>query len=262
MNDKVEEKVEENIKVNINLIHGDCLIEMKKLESKTIDLILCDLPYGITHNKWDKVLDFDLLWNEYKRIIKDTGIIILFGNQPFTSQLIMSNLEMFRYTLVWKKNKFSDFLNAKKKILKIHEDIIIFYKKTGGVYNPQFSYEKPYTRINNKEKVIDTKTNYNVYKENIINESKDGKRYPTSVLFFDRVEKGEHPTQKPIDLLEYLIKTFSNENSLVLDNCMGVGSTPIACFNTKRNCIGIEINETYFNIAKNKIKNKFEDIIK
>jgi len=238
----------ENINKDIKIINGDCLIEMKNIEDKSIDLVLCDLPYGITKNKWDIVLDFDKLWNEYERIIKNNGIIILFGNQPFTSKLILSNLKMFKYTLVWEKNKFSDFLNAKKKILKIHEDIVIFYKKS-GVYNPQFTYDKPYKR-SNTQKSIDKQTNYNEYKESKMIESVDGKRYPTSVLFFNRVENGLHPTQKPVELLEYLIKTYSNENSLVLDNCMGVGSTLIACMNTKRKCIGIEINNDYYNIAK------------
>lgn len=237
---------DENTK--IKLINGDCFIEMKKIKEKTVDLILCDLPYGITKNKWDIVLDMDKLWLEYDRIIKDNGIIVLFGNQPFTSRLIMSNLKMFRYTLVWEKNKFSDFLNAKKKILKIHEDIIIFYKKS-GIYNPQFTYDKPYKRTNS-QKSIDKQTNYNNYKEKKDIESKDGKRYPTSVLYFERVEKGYHPTQKPVKLLEYLIKTYSNENCLVLDNCMGVGSTAIACKNTNRRFIGIEIDEKYYEISK------------
>lgn len=242
---------------DIKIINGDCFTEMKKIENKTVDLILCDLPYGLTKNKWDVVLDMDILWKEYKRVINDKGIIILFGNQPFTSKLIMSNLDDFKYTLVWKKNKFSDFLNAKKKILKIHEDIVIFYKKTGGIYNPQFHYEEPYKR-HNTQQAIDKQTNYNKYKESKVIESVDGKRYPTSVLSFNRVEKGKHPTQKPVDLLEYLIKTFSNENSLVLDNCMGVGSTVIACINTKRRCIGIEIDNNYFNICKTEIDNLTE----
>ena len=235
---------------NIKLIHGDCLLEMKKIKSKSIDMILCDLPYGMTKNNWDIVIPFDKLWAEYDRIIKDTGAVVLFASQPFTSLLVVSNLKNFRYSLVWEKNKFSDFLNAKRKPMKTNEDICIFYKKQ-PTYNPQYWYSTPYKRWNTQN-AVDKQTNYGNHKENIA-ESKDGKRLPTTVLKFDRIERPVHPTQKPVDLLEWLIKTYSNENDTVLDNCMGSGSTCIACKNTNRKSIGIELDETYFNIAKKRI---------
>ena len=243
-------KNEDNMKYE--LIHGNCLVEMKKINDKSINIILCDLPYGMTKNSWDIIIPFDKLWLEYNRIIKDNGIIILFGSQPFTSMMIMSNLSMFRYSLVWEKNKFSDFLNAKRKPMKINEDIAIFYKKQ-PTYNPQYWYSTPYTRWNTQSSV-DKQTNYGTHKENHV-ESIDGKRLPTTVLKFNRVERPKHPTQKPVDLLEWLIKTYSNKGDTILDNCMGVGSTGIACKNLKRNFIGIEIEKKYYDIAYNSIYN-------
>ena len=236
-------KIETNNEMFINLINGDCLVEMKKIDAKSVDLILCDLPYGMTKNSWDAVIPFDKLWVEYNRIIKDNGAILLFGSQPFTSIMITSNLSMFRYSLVWEKNKFSDFLNAKRKPMKTNEDIAIFYKKQ-PTYNPQYWYSTPYTRWNTQS-AVDKQTNYGSHKENYV-ESTDGKRLPTTVLKFNRVERPKHPTQKPVDLLEWLIKTYSNEGDVVLDNCMGVGSTGIACKNLKRSFIGIELEKKYY----------------
>lgn len=235
---------------NYNIIHGDCLVEMKKIEEKSIDMILCDLPYGMTKNPWDVVIPFDQLWNEYNRIIKDNGAIVLFGSQPFTSIMITSNLKMFRYSLVWEKNKFSDFLNSKRKPMKTNEDIAVFYKKQ-PTYNPQYWYSTPYTRWNTQN-AVDKQTNYGSHKNNFV-ESSDGKRLPTTVLKFNRVERPLHPTQKPTDLLEWLIKTYTNENDIVLDNCMGVGSTGIACKKINRKFIGIELEDKYYEIAKNSI---------
>ena len=229
-----------------NLIIGDCLVEMEKIGNKTIDMILCDLPYGMTKNTWDVVIPFDKLWESYNRIITDNGAIVLFGSQPFTSMMISSNLSMFRYCLVWEKNKFSDFLNAKRKPMKTNEDIAIFYKKQ-PVYNPQYWYSTPYTRWNTQA-AVDKQSNYGSHKMNIIKNT-DGKRLPTTVLKFNRVERPQHPTQKPVDLLEWLVKTYSNEGQLVLDNCMGVGSTGMACKNTGRSFIGIELDKNYFDIA-------------
>ncbi len=234
------------------LINGDCLIEMKNIETKSVNLILCDLPYGMTKNSWDAVIPFDKLWIEYNRIIKDNGAIILFCSQPFTSIMITSNLSMFRYSLVWEKNKFSDFLNAKRKPMKTNEDIAIFYKKQ-PVYNPQYWYSTPYTRWNTQT-AVDKQTNYGSHKENFV-ESVDGKRLPTTVLKFNRVERPKHPTQKPVDLLEWLIKTYTNEGDVVLDNCMGVGSTGVACKNLKRSFIGIELEKKYFDMAVELINN-------
>lgn len=236
--------------MTITLYNNDCLEQMKLISDKSIDMILCDLPYGMTKNKWDCVIPFDKLWQEYHRIIKDNGAIVLFGSQPFTSILITSNLKFFRYSFVWEKNKFSDFLNAKRKPMKVHEDILIFYKKQ-PTYNPQYRYSTPYIRWNTQN-AVDKQTNYGSHKENVA-ESKDGKRLPTTILKFNRVERPEHPTQKPVDLLEWLIKTYSNENETILDNCMGVGSTGIACKNLKRNFIGIEIEKKYHDIAKLKL---------
>jgi site-specific DNA-methyltransferase (adenine-specific) len=238
--------ISENARPTINLIKGDCLVEMAKIKSGSIDMILCDLPYGITKNEWDIIIPFDKLWEHYNRIIKDNGAIILFGSQPFTSLMITSNLKNFRYCLVWEKNKFSDFLNAKRKPMKTNEDIAIFYKKQ-PTYNTQYWYSTPYTRWNTQS-AVDKQTNYGNHKENFV-ESLDGKRLPTTVLKFNRIERPKHPTQKPVDLLEWLIKTYSNEGEVVLDNCMGVGSTGIACKNLKRSFIGIELNDVYFDIA-------------
>lgn len=249
-NDEVQEGREENTDLennaNYNIINGDCLIEMKNIQDKSIDMILCDLPYGMTKNAWDVVIPFDKLWSEYNRIIKDNGAIVLFGSQPFTSIMITSNLKMFRYCLVWEKNKFSDFLNSKRKPMKTNEDIAVFYKKQ-PIYNPQYWYSTPYTRWNTQT-AVDKQSNYGTHKENYV--QSDGKRLPTTVLKFNRVERPQHPTQKPTDLLEWLIKTYTNENDLVLDNCMGVGSTGVACKNIKRRFLGIELENKYYEIAK------------
>jgi len=248
-NEKNTNKLETN-NSNYNIINGDCLVEMKNIKEKSIDMILCDLPYGMTKNAWDIVIPFDKLWYEYNRIIKDNGAIVLFGSQPFTSIMITSNLKMFRYCLVWEKNKFSDFLNSKRKPMKTNEDIAIFYKKQ-PTYNPQYWYSTPYTRWNTQT-AVDKQSNYGSHKENFV-ESVDGKRLPTTVLKFNRVERPLHPTQKPTDLLEWLIKTYTNENDIVLDNCMGVGSTGVACKKINRKFIGIELETKYYEIAKNNI---------
>ena len=254
-NDNNEETVNSNIleinNINYNIINGDCLIEMQKIDKKSIDMILCDLPYGMTKNSWDVIIPFDKLWYEYNRIIKDDGAIVLFGSQPFTSLMITTNLKMFRYCLVWEKNKFSDFLNSKRKPMKTNEDIAIFYKKQ-PTYNPQYWYSTPYTRWNT-QKAVNKQSNYGTHKENHV--ESEGKRLPTTVLKFNRVERPLHPTQKPIDLLEWLIKTYTNENDIVLDNCMGVGSTGIACKNINRKFIGIELEHKYYEIAKKNILN-------
>lgn len=236
---------------NYTLMKGDCLELMKTIKEKSVDMILCDLPYGMTKNSWDVIIPFDKLWSEYSRVIKDNGAIVLFGSQPFTSLMITSNLPMFRYSMVWEKNKFSDFLNSKRKPMKTNEDIAVFYKKQ-PVYNPQYWYSTPYTRWNTQSSV-DKQTNYGSHKENYV--ESDGKRLPTTVLRFNRVERPLHPTQKPTELLEWLIKTYTHEDALVLDNCMGVGSCGVACKNTNRKFIGIELESEYFDIAKERILN-------
>lgn len=229
---------------------GNCLDLMAQMESKSIDMILCDLPYGTTRNKWDTIIPFDELWQNYNRVIKDNGAIVLFGNQPFTSHLVISNEKYFRYSLVWVKNKFSDFLNAKRKPMKVNEDILVFYKKQPN-YNPQYTYGEPYTRWNTQN-AVNKQTNYGTHNMNVSHS--DGKRLPLTVLNFNRVERPVHPTQKPTDLLSYLIKTYTNENDVVLDNCMGSGSTGVACMETNRKFVGFELDENYFKIAEERIK--------
>lgn len=246
----IENKVVEFTRDYINkekicLVNGDCLNVMQNIEKESIDLILCDLPYGVTKNKWDVIIPFEKLWEQYNRIIKQNGAVILFGSQPFTTMLISSNMKYFRYCLVWEKNKFSDFLNAKRKPMKTNEDICIFYKKQ-PTYNIQYWYSTPYERWNT-QKAVDKQSNYGSHKENVA--KSDGKRLPTTVLKFNRVERPKHPTQKPVDLLEWLIKSYTNEGENVLDNCMGVGSTGIAAKNLNRNFIGIELDEVYFKQA-------------
>ena len=237
----------------IKLYQGDCLEIMNQLIEQNIkvDAIITDPPYGTTQNSWDSVIPFDKMWEKLLQLCKDTTPIILFGNQPFTSTLVSSNLKMFRYSLVWVKNKFSDFLNASRKPMKIHEDILIFYKDL-PLYNPQYTYSESYKRWNT-QKSVDKQTNYGKHKSHV--SQSDGKRLPTTVLNFDRVERPLHSTQKPIALMEYLIKTYTNEDDTVLDFTMGSGSTGVACKNLNRNFIGIEINEKYFEIAKERIKN-------
>ena len=232
----------------IDLRKGDCLEVMKDIPDKSIDMILCDLPYGTTRNKWDSVIPLDKLWEQYSRIIKDNRAIVLFSQMPFTAELVHSNLNLFKYEWIWQKENGTGFLNAKKMPLKIHENILIFYKKL-PTYNPQMRTGfKPY-----KCKQGRHSTNYGTYELGHITES-NGDRYPIDIINFKK-DSGLHPTQKPVALLEYLIKTYTNENDTVLDNCMGSGSTGVACVNTNRNFIGIELDDKYFEIARNRIEN-------
>ena len=203
----------------------------------------------LTKNKWDEVIPLDKLWQQYKRIIKDGGAIVLTASQPFTSALVMSNPEMFRYEWIWRKNKAGNFLSAKKMPLKIHENILVFSKRQ-TIYNPQFWYSTSYRRWNTQE-AVDKQTNYNQHKSNVA--QSDGKRYPLSVVNFNRHERPQHPTQKPVDLFEYLIRTYTNEGDIVLDNCIGIGTTAIAAKNTGKRFIGIEIDEDYCRQARNRL---------
>ena len=233
--------------MRVNLKCGDCLEIMKDIPDKSIDMILCDLPYGTTKNKRDSVIDLNELWTGYERIIKDNGAIILFSQMPFTAELTHSNLKLFKYEWIWEKDNSTGFLNAKKMPLKIHENILVFYKKL-PTYNPQMRTGfKPY-----KCKQGRHSTNYGAYEQGHITES-NGERYPIDIIEFKK-DSGLHPTQKPVALLEYLIKTYTNEGDVVLDNCMGSGSTGVACVNTNRDFIGIEKDEKYFNIAKERIE--------
>lgn len=235
----------------IKLMHGDCLVRMKEIPDASVDMILCDLPYGVTRNSWDKPIPFEDLWWGYCRIIKDNGAIVLHCQEPFTSKLIMSNLKMFRYCWVWYKKQCSGFLNAKKQPLRNCEDIAVFYKKQ-CVYNPQMRKGKPQLKNTGGKS-----SNYNdfTYQPHI-----SENYYPTTLLEFPLPRfKGGHPTQKPVALCEYLIKTYTNEGDTVLDNCMGSGSTGVACINTGRSFIGIELDREYFKIAKGRIKDAIQN---
>lgn len=235
----------------LNLMFGDCLERMKEIPDGSVDLILTDPPYGTTQNKWDSVIDLEDMWKEVWRVLKYNGAVVFTASQPFTTVLISSRLSEFRYTLVWEKQKGSDPLNAKRKPLKSHEDLVIFYKKQ-PTYNPQFEQGSAYVR----------KGDCSVKSENFNKANKTqtvvngGKRYPKSVLKFtsEGMNRGSfHPTQKPVALLEYLINTYSQEGETILDFTMGSGSTGVACVNTHRKFIGIEMDDNYFNIAKNRI---------
>lgn len=226
------------------IILGDCLEVMPRIPDKSIDMILCDLPYGTTQNKWDSVIPLKQLWAEYERIIKDNGAIVLTAQTPFDKVLGYSNLKLLKYEWIWEKPQGTGHLNAKKMPLKNHENILIFYKEL-PIYNPQMTAGKPY-----KQKSGRGSTNYN--KQHAVITDNKGERCPLTVLKFSP-DKGLHPTQKPVALFEYLIKTYTNEGDVVLDNCIGSGTTAVACVNTKRNFIGIEIEEKYYKASLKRI---------
>ena len=273
----------------IELYQGDCLEVMKEIPSKSVDMILCDLPYGTTQNKWDAIIpmndyinindkniekdEFYLqqfikrlskkeidkiwkenkqegLWNYYNRIIKDNGAIVLTSHGVFTAELILSNKKWFKYKLVWEKSKATNFLNAKKQPLRKHEDICVFYKKQ-PIYNPQMRIGEPYNKGIRKNQLTGS---YGDFKP--VEVKSDGLRYPNDIIYFKTAEsegKVYHSTQKPVALCEYLIKTYTNEGDIVLDNCMGSGTTGVACKNLNRKFIGIELDEEYFKIAQDRI---------
>ncbi|MBQ2174336.1 MAG: site-specific DNA-methyltransferase, partial [Alphaproteobacteria bacterium] len=231
---------------NVKMMQGDCLELMKDIPDGSVDMILCDLPYGTTQNKWDKVIVLSLLFAEYKKLIKSGGVIALFSQQPFTTDLIQANRRQFRYEWIWEKSQGTGFLNANRMPLKAHENILIFYDKL-PVYNPQFITGKKHSRGNPGGLT----TNYGKFERIVGNKSNE--YYPVDVIKFSKAADRLHPTQKPVDLLEYLIKTYTNEGETVLDNCMGSGSTGVACVNTNRNFIGIELDENYFHIAESRI---------
>ena len=250
---------------------GDCLELMQQIPSNSVDMILCDLPYGTTACKWDTVIPFEPLWAEYKRIIKKNGAIVLFGSQPFTSALVMSNPKWFKYQWVWEKSKASNFVHANYQPLKAHEDVVVFSgagsaqgSNPAMQYYPQKSVGKPYNKgIGHADNLhlsggLSKKTS-----QELKNES--GLRHPRSVIYFPTSESegkaGLHPTQKPVAICEYLIKTYTNEGEWVLDNCMGSGTTGVAAINTNRNFIGIEQEEKYFTIAKDRLEKAEESTI-
>jgi site-specific DNA-methyltransferase (adenine-specific) len=233
---------------------GNCLEVMKDIEDKSIDMILCDLPYGTTACSWDSIIPFEPLWVQYKRVIKSGGAIVLNASQPFTSALIMSNPKMFKYVWIWVKSRPTGFLNANKQPMRKNEDIIVFSEKTCNYY-PQGLVKKD-------------KQNKNTGVENVYGKVKKDwiqdvtyTNYPTNILEFPSVNKSIHPTQKPIALCEYLIKTYTNERDLVLDNCSGSGTTGIACINTNRRYILIEQDPIYFEMANNRLSEHLRNII-
>ena len=215
----------------IDLLQGDCLELMKDIPDASIDMILCDLPYGTTRNKWDTIIPLEPLWEQYERVIKQNGAIVLFSQQPFTSTLVSSNPALFRYEWIWEKANSTGFLNANKMPLKLHENIAVFYNTTRGALGTNYG-KVPARHVSNS----------------------DGSRYPVDIIKFNK-DHGMHPTQKPVALTEYLVRTYTNAGDTVLDNCMGSGTTGVACKNLGRDFIGIELDETYFNIAKERIEN-------
>ena len=237
----------------INLIQGDCLEKMKEIPDGSIDMILCDLPYGTTACKWDVVIPFEPLWEQYKRIIKDKGAIVLFGSEPFSSYLRLSNIDWFKYDLYWKKEKPTNFFQLKRRFGKCTEVISIFYKNQPTYFPQKTKHEGKL--VTNKPKGSHNSIVAGINKK-VLPYNDDGTRYPNDILEFRREVLGTtlHPTQKPVALLEYLIKTYTIEGETVLDNCMGSGSTGVACKNLNRNFIGIEKDENYFNIAKERIE--------
>lgn len=245
------------------LYSDDCLKVMPTLESHSIDMILCDLPYGVLNKsneeaQWDKPLPFGELWDNYNRLIKPNGVIALFGQGLFFAELILSNKDDFRYDLVWDKQLTSDFLNANKKPMRVHEQIAIFYKGT-PTYNPQMTIGKPLHSKGTRYKLGGSNSAYGAYgvveQRQTITDDGCAEKYPTSLLSFQKPHpsKAVHTTQKPTELLDWLIRTYTNEGDMVLDNCMGSGSTGVSAVQLNRGFIGIEASERYFKIAKQRI---------
>jgi site-specific DNA-methyltransferase (adenine-specific) len=245
-------KADTKLSVLNTIILGDCLEVMKDIPDKSVDMILCDLPYGTTACKWDTIIPFEPLWKEYERIIKDNGAIVLTASQPFTSILVNSNLRLFRHEWIWHKDKSGNFMNCKFEPMKVHEHVLIFGKKK-GIYNPQMEKRLEENKRKNNPRVNSNNiTNSSTY----ITDDKGNEdyKYPTSVKYFNSMRGKLHPTQKPVALFEYLIKTYTNENDLVLDNCAGSGTTGVACKKSNRNFIMIEKEPEYCKIAEDRLK--------
>ena len=239
------------------IICGDCLDVMKEIPDKSIDMILCDLPYGTTACKWDTIIPFEPLWEQYKRLIKDNGAIVLTASQPFTSSLVMSNPAFFKYEWIWEKSKASNFLLARKQPLKAHENILVFSRGTPK-YFPQKTIGKPFKGAKRAGKVGSNSDCVNNVPNPLFRNDNSGDRFPRTIQYFITCEaesKQRHPTQKPVTLFEYLIKTYTNEGDLVLDNCCGSGTTGLACKNTNRNFIQIEKDANYCKIAEERLNN-------
>lgn len=244
------------------VLNGDCLELMKDIPDGSIDMILCDLPYGTTACKWDIIIPFEPLWKQYERIIKENGAILLFGSEPFSSYLRMSNIKNYKYDLIWEKNIPTNFFNAKKMPMRIYEKISIFYKLQ-PTYNPIKEQRslKSKKRLNYKH-ITNNKSKNTVYGdfERVYEILDKNLRMPTDILKINSEKRntgkaGLHPTQKPVALFEYLIKTYTNENEVILDNCAGSGTTAIACINTNRKYILMEKDKEYFNLINQRVKN-------
>ncbi|MCP5006379.1 MAG: site-specific DNA-methyltransferase [Planctomycetes bacterium] len=232
-------------------MQGDCLERMKEIQAGSIDMILADPPYGTTQNKWDSVIDLGLMWAQLKRVIKPNGAIVMMASQPFTTTLISSNMKMFKYCWVWEKSQSTGHLNAWRMPMRAHEDITVFYSKP-PLYNPELK-DKPEANIRPKTNRTKNTDCYGTHKLDAHKCPAD-KTMPNSVLRFNNAQGTTHPTQKPVALMEYLIKTYTNEGETILDFTMGSGTTGVACVNTGRQFIGIELDESYFKISKDRIK--------
>ena len=240
----------------INLLKGECIEQMRLIPTGSIDAIITDPPYGTTQCKWDSVIDFDLMWEQLNRIVKPNGAIVLFGNEPFSSVLRMSNIKNYKYDWVWDKNKPTGMLNAKRQPLRRFENVIVFYRKQ-CTYNPQKTInpngvEKRSLYAYNRENE-GGETTGKIKKGGVSSDYEADKLLPVNIQVFKKPNKPKHPTQKPVELMEYLIKTYTNEGETVLDFTMGSGSTGVAAKNLNRSFIGIEQDENYFNIAKERI---------
>ena len=264
----------------INLLQGDCLVEMNKIADGSVDLILCDLPYGTTDRKgveskgnnrllsWDTVIPLDKLWDQYRRILKPLGAVVLTADQPFTSQLILSNLEWFKYEWIWKKKKTTGFLLANYRPMKCTEDVVVFSSggaaaasRNGGnmTYNPQGLIEKNVKKKNNAKRLGKFLHNpeHMGAGNKLLHETEYEQKYtnyPSEIIEFGLDQNVVHPTQKPVELMKYLIRTYSNPGEVVLDNCMGSGTTGVAAVQTGRSFIGIEMDQQYYEIAKKRIE--------
>ena len=240
--------------MSVKLLQGDCLELMKDIPDGSVDMILADLPYGTTALSWDSIIPLDKLWEHYERVIKDDGAIVLTASQPFTTSLIGSNIELFRYNWVWEKSRPSNFYFARKGPMKYHEDIAVFYKKL-PTYNPIM-------RVGEKSHRSKSSTSYNNITGTVTTGGANTSRikFPSSVIKIKSTDstRNLHPTQKPVALFEYLIKTYTNEGDTVLDNVMGSGTTGVACKNLNRNFIGMELDEEYFKIATERINEMSE----
>jgi site-specific DNA-methyltransferase (adenine-specific) len=256
--------------MNIELIHGDCLEMMKLIPDKSIDAIITDPPYGTTACNWDSVIPFNLMWEQLNRIIKPDGAIVLFGSEPFSSALRMSNINNYKEDIVWLKNKSSNGFQIEQKHLKVHENIMVFANQTKYKFNPQKWLVQEKEFLTQRKTLKEFECGNNVYgSAKRIRKLDDGTRNPISIItasvpitraknktYSSDIDVNYHPTQKPLSIMEYLVKSFTNENDTVLDFTMGSGTTAIACINLNRNFIGIELEEKYFEVSKKRLEEK------